>query len=107
MTKPKSPIDMLTEAAASVKNDMQDMIRETKANVVNRPLVGKKLSPAEQHQQYEQFREDSALIEAEWDRLTEKYGSPRRLIDYAKAGERKWRERQEIEDSLSPGTLVQ
>ena len=101
MTKPKSPIDILNEAGASVKNDMQDMIRDMKSNVVNRPLVGKKLTPTEQHQQYEQFREDSALIEAEWDRLTEKYGSPRRLIDYAKAGERKWRERMEAGDAAT------
>ena len=99
MAKPKSPIDMLTEAAASVREDMQDMIRDMKSNVVNRPLVGKKLTPDEQHQQYERFRGDTALIEAEWDRLTEKYGSPRRLIDYAKAGERKWRERMEAGDA--------
>ncbi len=94
---------MMNEAAMEAKDDFVAVVREMKANTVNRPLIGKKLSGKEATAKYRDFRADPLVIGAEYDRVAAQYQLgedkpiPRRVIDYLLRGE-KWVEAEDKEE---------
>lgn len=94
---------MMNEAAIEAKDDYVTLVRDMKANTVNRPLIGKKLTSKEATAQYRAFREDPFAIGSEYDRVAAQYQLPkdkpipRRVIDHLLRGE-KWIEAADKEE---------
>ena len=96
MTDKHDPIEMVGDAMKDArKNFMEKFLRPMRAEFVNRPLLGERVSKDDRRARFLQLRNDPVLLASERDFLAERYKVPegmisRRLVDYLAAGEREF-----------------